>query len=140
MSLLLGVEAAAARRAVRGQSSHTSMSCTPTLRAPHRSKAGDELQFWGDAFRGMFCLSACQKYIFHAMLEGAGAKLKLDPVPEFIPFLTRARSDRTRGNGFEMTEGRFRLDKKKKLFIVRVVEHWQRLPREIGDAPSLGVY
>ena len=35
-----------------------------------------------------------------------------------------------RGNGFKLREGRFR----------RVVRYWNRLPREVVDAPSLEAF
>ena len=48
--------------------------------------------------------------------------------------------DRTRGNGFKLKEGKFRLDIRKKSVTVRMVRHWNILPSDVIDALSLETF
>jgi len=53
---------------------------------------------------------------------------------------SRACRDKTRVNGFKLKEGRITLFIRKEFFTMRVVRHWNRMPRGAVDAPSLKVF
>lgn len=54
-------------------------------------------------------------------------------------WFAKACSDRTGVIGLKLKEIRLTLDIKKKFLAVRLARHWNKLIREVLDAPFLGV-
>jgi len=48
--------------------------------------------------------------------------------------------NRTQGNRNKLEHQKFHIDVRMIFFIVRLAEHWNRLPREVVESPSLEIF
>lgn len=55
-------------------------------------------------------------------------------------YCTGECSNRTRVKNFELKDGSFRLDKRKKFFTISMMRHWTRFHREAVDLLSLEIF
>ena len=48
-------------------------------------------------------------------------------------------SNRTRSSGLKLEHRKFHTNMWKNFFMVRLTEHWNRLPREVVESPSVEI-
>ena len=62
--------------------------------------------------------------VLYIYLKGIYSKVGIGP-------FSQTPSEKTRGNGHKLCQGRFRLDIRRNFSIERVAQHWNRLPKEV---------
>jgi len=86
---------------------------------------------------GLFSL---KKRRLRGDLRNADKYLKGECQEDGARLFSGVPSDRSRDNGHKLKERMFQLKMGKNFFTLRVMEHWNRLPREAVESPSLEIF
>ncbi|KAK4815873.1 hypothetical protein QYF61_009924 [Mycteria americana] len=70
-------------------------------------------------------------------LKGATSDMLFEIQSKLKGLVTR---ERARGHGHKWQQGKFQPDIRKKCVTVGVVQHWNQLPTEAADTPSLEIF
>ena len=71
--------------------------------------------------------------MFNKYLKGGGKQM------DEARLFSVVHTNRTRSNGLKL-EHRKLLTNMQNFFTVRVTEHWNRLPREVAESPSVEIF
>ncbi|TRZ22340.1 hypothetical protein HGM15179_004758 [Zosterops borbonicus] len=102
---------------------------------------------WSGSSRGYRDDEGSGASLLRQKAEGAGAVQPQEEMTEkegrmprgCTRLLSEVLSDRIRGNGQNLVPKKFQLNMRKNFFTVQVTVHWNRLPREAVESPSLEI-
>ncbi|KAJ7423644.1 hypothetical protein WISP_33063 [Willisornis vidua] len=57
-----------------------------------------------------------------------------------VGVFSQVTSNRTSENGPKLGQGRFKLNIRKNVFTKSIIKHWNRLPKNVVDSPSLEAF